>query len=548
VTRITHHEARITKHASAAMASNSQPASNPPSEAGLARSAGVIGLGSIASRVIGIARETITSYYFGSSGALSAYIIASNVPFMLYDLLVGGMLSAALVPVFSSYAGRERRAELARIVSAVLSLIGVVLAVVVLLLEVFAVPVANVLGDFEDPALQTVLANCLRLLSPALILFGLWGGVTGLLYALKRFNYTAFSAAVFNLGIVVAAPLLAGRIGIYALPIGFLVGAVIQLAVTIPGLRDVRLRFSVAWNHPAVRHILRLYLPIALGLIVTQFQIIVDRRWASAAGAESVSWMRYATTLIQMPLGLVPVAVSLAALPGMSQRASVGDWDSFRGIFGRGLRLVLVLLIPATVGLWVLAEPVIQVLFEHGAFTANDTVWTAMALRLYLFGLMFAGVDFLLNYTFYARQDTRTPAIVGVIAVGVYFVTALALKGTLGFLGLVLADSTKQFAHAAIMTILLLGTPARLHNAAVIKTLVKASAAALVMGAVVALLARWLPAVLPAGFLGEAAILLAAGIAGGAIYVLALRILRVAEVTYLLAPVGRLVARTRRRG
>ena len=147
--------------------------------------------------------------------------------------------------------------------------------------------------------------------------------------------------------------------------------------------------------------------------------------------------MRYATTLIQMPLGLVPVAVSLAALPSLSQRAADEDWDGFRSLFGRGLRLVLVLLIPATVGLWVLAEPVIQVLFEHGAFTAQDTAWTAAALRLYLFGLMFAGVDFLLNYTFYARQDTLTPAIVGVIAVAVYFVTALALKGTLGFLGLV---------------------------------------------------------------------------------------------------------------
>lgn len=521
---------------------------NGKSESGLARSAGIIGLGSIASRVIGVAREAITSYYFGSCGELSAYIIASNVPFMLYDLLVGGMLSAALVPVFSSYAARERRGELERVVSAVVTLIGVVLAFVVILLEIFAVPVANILGDFEDPALQTVLANCLRLLSPALILFGVWGGVTGLLYALKRFNYTALSAAVFNLGIVVAAPLLAGRIGIYALPIGFLAGAVVQLAVTIPGLHDVRLRVSAAWNHPAVRRIMRLYLPIALGLIVTQAQIIVDRRWASAAGAESVSWMRYATTLIQMPLGLVPVAVSLAALPGLSQRAAVGDWDAFRGIFGRGLRLVLVLLIPATVALWVLAVPMIQVLFEHGAFTATDTVWTAQALHLYLFGLMFAGVDFLLNYTFYARQDTRTPAIVGVVAVGVYFITAAALKGPLGFLGLVLADSMKQFAHASIMIVLLLGTPARLHRQGILRTTAKASAAALLMGAVAAALMRWLPALLPAGLIGGLALLLAVGILCAAVYLLVLSALRVPEVQILSASGRQLVARMKWRG
>ncbi len=211
------------------------------------------------------------------------------------------------------------------------------------------------LGDFSDPALQVVLANCLRLIAPAMLLFGLTGGVTGVLYALKRFRYTAISAAVFNLGIVIAAPLLANRIGVYALPLGVVGGSLMQLAVMAPGLPDVRLRLSTAWNHPAVRRIIRLYVPIALGLIVTQFQIIMDRRWASATGASSVSWMRYATTLIQMPLGLVPVAVSLAALPSLSQRASIGDWDGFRGIFGRGLRLVLLLLIPAAVGLWALA-------------------------------------------------------------------------------------------------------------------------------------------------------------------------------------------------
>ena len=209
---------------------------------------------------------------------------------------------------------------------------------------------------------------------------------------------------------------------------------------------------------------------------------------------------------------------------------------------------MLVLLIPATVGLWVLAEPVIQVLFQHGAFTANDTAWTVLALRLYLFGMMFAGVDFLLNYTFYARQDTRTPAIVGVIAVGVYFVTALALKGPLGFLGLVLADSTKQFAHAAIMTVLLLGTAGRLHKQDIIKTLIKATAAALFMGAAMSLLLRWLSAALPVNIVGEVVLLLVVGIVGSALYLLALSLLRVAEVRILLAPAGRFVSRMHRQG
>jgi putative peptidoglycan lipid II flippase len=224
-----------------------------------------VGVGNIASRLIGLARDTITSWYFGSSGELSAFNLAARVPTMIYDLLVGGMLSAALVPVFSEYASPQRRWELARIASAMLTMIAAAMALIVLLLEAFSAPIAAILGDFSDPALQRVLENCLRLISPAVLLFGLTGGVMGLLYALKRFSYTAAGGAVFNLGIVLAAPLLANRIGIYALPIGILGGSLLQLAVTLPGVRDVALRPSAAWRQPAVQRILLLYTSMAVG-------------------------------------------------------------------------------------------------------------------------------------------------------------------------------------------------------------------------------------------------------------------------------------------
>ncbi len=510
-------------------------------EAGLARSASILGLGNIASRVIGLAREAIISGYFGSSGELSAFRLAARVPTMIYDLLVGGMLSAALVPVFSEYTRADRRDELARVASTIFSLIALAMGAIVLVLELFAGPLSRLLGDFEDPALQGVLARSLRIIAPVVIFFGLSGGVTGLLYALRRFTYTAFSGAVFNLGIVVAAPLLANRIGIYALPLGIVGGGLIQLAVLAPGLRDMRVRFSATWSHPAVRRILRLYVPIALGLIVTQMQIIMDGRWASATGANSLSWMGYATTLIQLPLGLVPVAVSLAALPTLSQRAAAADWVGFQNVFGRGLRLVLVLLIPATVGLWVLAGPTIRLLFEHGVFEAHDTYWTTIALRLYLLGLMFAGVDFLLNYTFYARQDTRTPAIVGVLSIGLYFVAALALKGPLGFQGLVLADSVKQFGHMVIMTFLIMRSVGRLQGQRIFSTLAKSLAAALLMGVSVWLVARWLDPWAAIGLVGEAAVVAVAGGLGIVLYVAGLRWLRLPEAVELTAALIRRV-------
>jgi putative peptidoglycan lipid II flippase len=512
----------ILPPSSASSTDSGAPAVASPAS-GLVRSAGTLGLGNITSRIIGLAREAVISWYFGSSGELSAFNLAARVPAMIYDLLVGGMLSAALVPIFSDYARPERRPELARVASAVLSLVAILMAAIVLFLEIFAVPVANILGDFEDPALQVVLAQSLRLISPAVLLFGLSGVVSGLLYALKRFNYAALGGAVFNLGIVVSAPLLARSIGIYALPLGVLGGSVLQLGLMLPGLRDLRLQLLAGWRHPAVRRIFRLYLPIALGLIVTQAQIIVDGRWASATGAQSVSWMRYATTLIQMPLGLVPVAVSLAALPSLSQKAAQGNWTDFGAIFARGLRLIVVLLIPATVGLWILAGPVIALLFQHGNFSAYDTQMTSQALRLYLLGLPFAGVDFLLNYSFYARQNTRAPAIVGVIAVGIYFVFAVSLKGPYGYLGLVFADSAKQAGHALIMTILVLRTFGRPHGG-IARSAASAIGASAAMALIVWGLSRSLAAVLPEGLLGEfLAVGMPAGV-GALVYLAVLRL------------------------
>jgi putative peptidoglycan lipid II flippase len=300
------------------------------------------------------------------------------------------------------------------------------------------------------------------------------------------------------------------------------------------------------WQHPAVRRILILYAPIALGLVITQIQIIIDGRWASATGAQSVAWMRYATTLIQLPLGLVPVAVSLAALPTLSRHAVEHDWDGFRGVFGRGLRMVLVLLIPAAIGLWVLAEPVIRLLFQHGSFVPSDTAMTSLALRCYLIGMPFAGVDFLLNYTFYARQNTRSPAIVGVIAVGIYFVVALALRGPLGFIGLVLADSAKQAGHAVIMTVLLLRSVGRLHRERILGTLGRVTVAGLLMGVLAYLMAGWLTAVLPQGIVGETLVVVLAGGLSAAFYILALRVLGVREVSAVTGLLAARLSRLRR--
>jgi putative peptidoglycan lipid II flippase len=421
---------------------------------GIARAAGIIALGNIVSRALGLIRVQLIAYLFGASGLASVFYIASAVPTMLYDLLIGGTLSAALVPVFSQVSEQEGRAALWAVFSRVASLMAIVLAAVVLLIEVLAPQIAWLLGGGYDAELQAALARMLRIMAPAVLFFGLSGIVTGLLYTLKRFTYPAFGAAVFNLGIVVAAPLLARRLDAFSLAVGVLLGSILQLLIQTPDLRDVRLRFSLDLGHPALRRILALYLPIGLGLLVSNAQIAIDLRLASGTGESSKAWMANATTLVQLPHGLVAVAISLAVLPTLSRLSARGDLAEFRATLGQGLRLVLVLILPATLGLLVLGRPIISLLFEHGEFVAYDTLWTARALYLYLAGLVFAAIDWPLNYAFYARHDTLTPALVGVLSVGIYLAVALSLVGPLGMLGLVLADSAKHFGHALTMIFL----------------------------------------------------------------------------------------------
>ena len=363
----------------------SQPASPSTAEepnGGIARAASIIALGNIASRVLGLVREQIIAYLFGASGLVSVFRVASTVPTMIYDLLIGGMLSAALVPVFSQVAEQEGRAALWALFSRVASLVAVVLAVLVLLLEVLAPQVAWLLGGGFDPDLQAALAQMIRILAPAVLFFGLSGVVTGLLYALKRFTYPAFGAAVFNLGIIVAAPLLAGRLDDFSLAVGVLLGSLLQLLIQTPDLRDVRLRFRLDLPHPALRRILKLYLPIALGLVVSNLQIAIDRRLASSTGESSIAWMANATTLIQLPHGLVAVAISLAVLPTLSRLSARDDMAGFRGTLGQGLRLVLVLIVPATLGLLVLGQadhrPAVRARRVHGPRHPLDGVGAAL--------------------------------------------------------------------------------------------------------------------------------------------------------------------------
>lgn len=509
-------------------------ASTQPSQSGMAGSAGLLAIGNAGSRVLGLVREVMIASFFGPTGEVSAFRIASQIPLLIYEFLVGGMLSAALVPVLSQYAERSRRVEFAKLVSVFATILGIVLLLLVIALELAAPQVAWLLaGGFQtdNPELIDLTIGLLRWSLPVVWFMCMAGLATATLYALERFSFPALGTSVYNLGIICVAPLLAARFGVAALVIGMIVGTMAQMSIMVVDLwrAGVRIQFHVDWQHPALRQVVRLYLPIAAGVVVSLFQVGLDRRLATGTEPESVAWMATATTLQQLPLGLISVAISMAALPRLSQYFAVKDEANYRSTLGRGLRMVLLLIVPAAMLLWILGEPVIRLVFERNKFMPSDTVQVAKALNIYVLGMVFAAIDYPLNFAFYARQNTRLPALVGVISVVFYLVAAWALLQPLGFLGLVWADTAKQIGHMVIMAVLLSWQVGMRRELLSFGTLwiVLAGVGA---GVVTWLCATWLGPMLAPGFAHDVLLIVGAGGVGMVGYVLLLALGRVQEL------------------
>jgi putative peptidoglycan lipid II flippase len=349
-----------------------------------------------------------------------------------------------------------------------------------------------------------------------------------MLFALKRFTVPAFVGATFNGTIVVVALLRPSDVS--SLVWGMLLGSVLQVALQLPALRDARIRWRFNWRHPAIRRILLLYAPILAGIGVNQMAIFFAYNLATRTGDESLTYMRYATTLFQFPLGLVVTALSIATLPTLSQQAS-GDLRRFKQTLMGGIRLVLALILPATAGLLALAGPIVLLIFQYGKFTPADTVQTTLVLRVFLFGLPFAAADQMLVFASYARKDTWRPALVGVISITIYSIVAWSLLGRLGLLSLMVADAIKHVVHTMLMLWILRRQLGGLGKHGVPLSVLKSGLAALLTG-----LAAWgvsiaiqnlLP---PTGFPSRLLVVASAGLAGFIIYAGMVRLLGISDV------------------
>ncbi len=393
----------------------------------IARSAGAVSSAVMASRILGLIREQIFAGMFGAGYAYDAFVVAFRIPNLLRDLFAEGALSAAFVTVFSDYDTNRGKEATWQLANTVLIFFLLLLSLITLLGLYLADPIVNLLApDFQLVQGKTALTIYLtRIMFPFLIFVSLAAVVMGILNTKNRFFIPALSSSFFNLGSIVGGVSLAlifpkfGQPAIAGMACGTLMGGMLQLLIQLPTLYRVGYTFRprIKLRDPGLKRILLLMLPATIGLSATQINIFVNTNFAASCVEGSVSWLNYAFRLVQLPIGIFGVALSIAVMPILGRHAAQKDFLGLQQTFNSSLIMVLSLTIPATVGLILLAQPIIRLIFEHGAFTAFDTLRTAEALTYYAYGLFAYSAVKVMVPVFYALGDTRYPVIGSFIAV-----------------------------------------------------------------------------------------------------------------------------------
>jgi putative peptidoglycan lipid II flippase len=516
---------------------------------GIAGAALLIMIGNLLSRVLGLVREQLASGLFGTGDRIAAFQIADNVHTLLYDLIVSGMLEAALIPVLIQWAAPDQvsRAELRRVSGALLTMVLMVVGGAVLAGVVFAPSLVRVMtslgGDDTERSAETsqLTIELVRIILPAVFFLAIGTLLMSVLYSLKQVTAPALSLAARNAIVVFTMVVFSSAWGVKSMAVGVVAGAIAIAAMNaIPLWRLGALpKPNLDFRHSGVKEVLHLYFPIFLGLILSTLAVVVDRNLAWRAQEDALGAMRYATTLVQFLLGMVAAAISLASLPTLSGHHARGDEVAFRKTLERALTMVTILIVPAVFGLAALSRPVVDLLFRHGATDDAGAKRIALALVFYLPGTLFAAYDQILIYGFYARRNTWRPVLVGVISTGVYFAVAIPLGRSIGMVGLVAANSTQFIAHALIMIYLTQKVVGRHDWEPLLRVIARTVLAAVVTSSVAFSIWLGLDQVLPSGdsvAMRTITELLLAGIpaaVGAGTYVLLMHKLKVEEATEL---------------
>ncbi len=507
----------------------------------LARSTAIFSLATGLSRILGLVREVVAAYYFGAAGKINAFTVAFQVPNLVRALVADAALSSAFVPVFTELQEKGERQRAWRVAS---TLFWLVLLALSALTALFIVIAPWIIGAFGDPGGDRSLAVGLsRVLFPIVALLGVSGIVVGILNSYERFTVPALSPVFWNVAIIVGlvigvpqADEIDGKLYVYAVSI--VVGTIIQVLLPMPWLRglDGGLRVLIDWRDPAVWRVLKLMLPVTLGLGLINFNAVIDSVFASRLIDPELAptAIDKAFRLYMLPQGIFAVAITTVLFPALARLSARGDTSGFRDTIGLGLRQIAFLLIPASAMSAVLAEPITRIVYERGQFEPAQTPVVAGALAAFSAGLFFNGMMLLLNRGFFSLQSNWIPTAVALTNLGLNAALDAAFY-RFGTWGIPLATAVVNVAGSAVLLMLMRRRLGRLGFGAIADSVLRVVVASAALAGAAYGVWYGLDRELGRGFGGQLAAVLTALVAGTAAYLLVCKALKVRELGALLA-------------
>jgi putative peptidoglycan lipid II flippase len=424
----------------------------------MAKSAVIIGVAFLASRILGLLREIILANRFGTSSEYDAYVSAFRIPDLLFLVIMSGSFGAAFIPVFGGFLAKGREDDADRLASAVITWTALVTIALGAVTFIFASPLMRyVVAPDLPPDAMDLAIKTMRMLLLSPLLLGMGIAAKGILETHLQFTLPALAPVFYNLAIVLAAIFLAPTYGIEGVTIGVLVGALLHVGIQIPGVIRTGMRFrpTLSRNVAGLSEVGVLLLPRVIGQAAFQINFVAVNHFASQAGEGSVSGLNYAWQMLMLPNGVLALSISTVVFPTMAAQFELGDIDAFRSTLQRGLRPLLFLLVPATIGLFEFRTSLFQTIFQSGNFDANSTILASEPLAFLALGLIWYGLVEVLARTFYAMKDTVTPVAAGVFIIFVNIAMSRLLLDSMGHVGLALSLSVSTGIEAFILFIVL---------------------------------------------------------------------------------------------
>lgn len=508
----------------------------------VAKAAGILMITMIISRILGFAREAVLYSVLGQNYITDAYRAAFSIPDFVYMMLVGGALSSALIPIFSSYIACSQEEEGWESVSIVFNYIMLLLLVLIGVAYLQTGPLIKILTPGLPPHYASLAVHLTHIMFLQTFFMALNGLAMGILNSYNHFVAPAIGSVLYNLVIIIVGVLLVKQLGIAAFSYGVVLGAVLNFMVQIPALRKVGIRYHFSWdfrNQGFVQMVV-LMVPVMAGLGVVQLNLFVTQNLASSLGSGMIGALNLAQKIMNLPIGIFATSIAIAIFPTLTTLTARGEMGTFLRTSSLGLRAIFLVSIPASLGLIALGEPLVKLLFQQGEFTGAMAHATYVALLYFCIGLFAYSAVQVLNRSFFALKDTVTPVISSVLTIGLNILLSVKMVEPLGIRGLALASSLAGIFNFLFLLLFLRLKAGAIGGRKMVCSLTISIAASAVMFVVVRYSTSFLMSTLPLHNKLNQLLSVTAGVAlGGMIYALIIYWFKLEESELVLGMIGK---------